>query len=568
MKLPYVDAPFGRGRGRAQGLRCANWRVGLGFALVVGGVGSAHAFNIDTGESDLLVRWDNTLKYSAATRMKSASPALLGNPNSDDGNRNFGKGLISSRFDLFSELDVVYQKSFGLRLSGAAWNDSVYLRPNANPGLAGGAFPNQMSVPANEFTRSARDIHGRDAELLDAFVFGRFDVAGHPLTVRAGRHSLLWGESLFFGGNAIAGGQMPVDAVKLLSVPNTLFKEAIRPVPMISGQVQLNSNVSVAGYLQTSSAKVRTAAVGSYFSVADIAIDGAENLLLGPGVPAAPRLPDVNAKRSGQGGVQLKFRDEDVDYGLYFIRFHNNAPQVVPNIGFVPGVPTPLPVSYYLAYHEAIKAFGASASKNFGDFNVAAEVSFRSNQDLASTQGVDLSALTGGAPTNNSTNPGYAVGRTMHLNISALGSLPRTPLWNEASLAAEIAWNRVLRVTRNAAAADPNATRDGVAFRAVFEPMYRGVLPGLDIGVPVGIGYAPKGSRPLAMNPTAWIPENGGDVSLGLSFTYLDAWRGGLSYTHYYGTAKTLSVGANNAYSWGQSRKDRDFISFSVRRTF
>ena len=50
-------------------------------------------------------------------------------------------------------------------------------------------------------------------------------------TVRAGKHSVLWGESLFFGTNAIAGGQQPFDVVKLLSVPSTQFKEAIRPVP-------------------------------------------------------------------------------------------------------------------------------------------------------------------------------------------------------------------------------------------------------------------------------------------------------------------------------------------------
>ena len=546
------------------GIPTAHSVIAIAVAVVASG---AHADTIETGNPDLTVRWDNTVKYSAAQRLDAPLGVLIADPNSDDGDRNFKKnGLISSRFDLFSELDIVYRKNMGFRMSAAAWYDSVYLRSNANPGFQGGAFPNQTSVAYNQFTRPTRDVHGRDAEVLDAFVFAKFDLGGFGTTVRAGRHSLLWGESVFFGGNAISGGQMPVDVVKLLSVPATQFKEAIRPVPMLSGQVQINPNVSVGAYIQTSESVSRIPASGSYFSNSDLVVDGAENLLLGPGVVPAVRLPDMRAKRWGQGGVQVKLRDNDVDYGFYAIQFHDKAPQVVPNISLTPGGPAP--ISYYLAYHENIKALGASVSKTFGDYNIATELSFHSNQDLASTQGVDVSAFTPAPPTNNSNNPGYAIGRTAHLNVSVLGNVAATALWKEASLVGEIAWNRVLSVTRNAAAIDPRGTRDGVALRVLFEPMYRSVLSGLDVGVPIGVGYAPKGSRPLAMNPNAWIPEGGGDISIGLNGTYLDAWRASLTYTHYYGSAAPLTGGAYNAYTWKQTRRDRDFIAFSARYTF
>lgn len=526
----------------------------------------AQAVEIDAGNDDVKIRWDNTVKASMAYRLEDGSAALLGNPNNDDGNRNFSKGVVSSRVDLFSELDVVYQKSMGLRLSAAAWYDGEYQGANDNPGFAGGAFPNQTSVPYNQFTQATRDVHGNDIELLDAFVFGKFDLAGKATTVRAGRHSLLWGESLFFGGNAISGAQMPVDVVKLLSVPGTQFKEAIRPVPMVSAQSQLSSNVSVGAYLQTKASQSRVAAVGSYFSNADPAVDGGENLLLGPGL-SAPRLPDQKARDSGQGGLQLKVRGEDADFGFYAIQFHSKTPQLVPVLGLTPGGPAP--VGYRMVYHENVQALGASASKTFGDYNVAVEASVRNNQDLASTQGADTSAFTPAPATNNSSNPGYAVGRTAHLNVSALGNLPSNPLWREASLVAELAWNRVIKVTKNAAAADPNATRSGLAFRVQIEPMYRQVMEGIDLSVPIGLGYAPKGSRPLAIsNPNAWIPEGGGDLSIGLNATYLDALRVGLSYTHYFGKAKTFNTGANNAYGWGQTYKDRDFISLSARYSF
>lgn len=530
---------------------------------------SVQATEIDVGNPDTVVRWDNTVKYSVATRLQAADPVLLANPNNDDGDSNFGKGLISNRLDWFSELDVTYQKSFGFRVSAAAWNDAAYRGTNANPGFAGGAFPNQSSVAFNQFTNATRKVHGNDSELLDAFVFGKFDIDGKTATVRAGRHSLLWGESVFFGGNAIAGGQMPVDVVKLLSVPSTQFKEAIRPVPQLSGQIQLNSNVTVGAYVQTGFVSSRVPAVGSYFSTTDPAVDGGENILLG-GPLVASRTGDLRASDSGQGGLQLRMRGEETDYGFYAIRFHDKTPQVVSNLGVVavtPGGPVIAPTSYTQVYHEGITAIGASASRTFGEYNVAMEGSIRRNQDLASSQAVDLSRL--GLPaTNNTDNPGYAVGDTAHINISVLGSLGPNPLWREATLIGEIAWNRVLSVTKNADAADPNATRDGVALRIVLEPTYRSVFNGVDIGVPIGIGWAPNGSRPMAMNPSAWIPEGGGDISLGLNASVKDAWRLTLAYTHYFGEAKTFNVGANNAYSWGQSLKDRDFLSASLRYSF
>jgi hypothetical protein len=528
--------------------------------------GAAGAMELDTGNSDVSVRWDNTVKYSAAARVKSQDPALLTNPNNDDGNRNFGKGLISSRFDLLSELDVVYQRSWGARISAAAWYDSVYNRSNDNPGFPGGAFPNQVSVPHNAFTRETRDIHGRNAEILDAFLFGKFDVDGRSASVRIGRHSLLWGESVFFGANAIAGGQQPVDVVKLVSVPNTQFKEAVRPVPQLSGQFQVNSHVSVAGYYQFRWDKARLPGVGSYFSSADPAPDGSESLLLGPGVPPALRGPDLEARDSGQGGLQVRVRSDFADYGLYAIRYHAKTPQLVPRLVMTPVGPAP--GAYNLAYHEGIKAFGASASKTFGDFNVAIEGSVRDNVDLASSRAGDISAFAPVPPTDNSGNPGYAVGRTAHINISTIGSIGATPLWREANLVGEIAWNRLLKVTKNAAALDPNGTRDGLALRVMLEPVYRGVFDGVDIGIPLGLSWAPKGSRPLSIsNPNAWIPDGGGDVSIGLNARYRDAWRFSLSYTHYYGSKATFNDAAQ-AFTWRQALRDRDFVSASLTYTF
>ena len=559
-------------------------------ALLTATAGSA--MELQTDNPDLKIRWDNTLKLTAAARTSSASEALLESANQDDGNRNFSRGLVSNRVDLLSEFDVVY-KNFGARISAAGWYDGSYSGRNDNPGFAGGAKPNQTSVGFNEFTRDTRDIHGSNLEVLDAFAMARFDLAGHRASMRLGQHTQIWGESLFFGGNAIAGGQGPVDVVKLSSVPGTTFKEVMRPVPQVSGQIQVAPSTTLGAYYQFRWRPSRLPAVGSYFSVGDSSPDGGEQLLLPQAAQGGPfldgnivRAADQRAKNSGQFGFQLRFSGEDADYGAYLIRFHNKSFQQVNNLGVrsvisagpagcvVPGsfatgpgsCGMVAPSSYSLAWHENIVALGLSASRTFGPVNLAIEGSVRDNQDLASSGAVNTQAL-GGPATDNSDNPGYAVGRTAHLNVSTLWQVPETAMWREASLTGEIAWNRVMSITKNPEAVDPNATRDAVSLRVLFEPTYRQVMSGLDLGVPISLGYTPKGSRSMALGPGAMPATGGGDLTIGLNGSYEDAWRFSLAYTHYFGPEGNF-LDANNHFTYKQAMKDRNFISLSVRRTF
>src|SRR5438874_1685893 len=123
---------------------------------------------------------------------------------------------------------------------------------------------------------NTRKLHGRKAEVLDAFVFGATDVGTARVSGRLGRHTVLWGESLFFGANAIAGTQSPVDAIKASSVPGSTTKEIIRPVGQASGQVQLSPALTLMGYYQYEWERTRLPAAGSYFSVGDFLFDGGE----------------------------------------------------------------------------------------------------------------------------------------------------------------------------------------------------------------------------------------------------------------------------------------------------
>jgi hypothetical protein len=536
------------------------------------------AADFSLGGGDVKLNWTNTFRYGAAFRLDDRDPVLLGHPNGDDGDYNFGKGLISNRIELLSELDARSRQGFGARISAAGWYDAVYNSHNDNPGFVGGAVPNQTSVTSDQFTRKTRDLHGRKVELRDAFVQGRLDLGGMPLVVRLGQHALVWGESVFFAANAIAGGQSAYDISRLLADPTAQPKEFVLPVAQLSAQLQLSPDLSLGGYVQFRHRANRLAAVGSYFSVSDVVGDGAERMWIGAGA-AVPREQDLKADDSGQFGLQARWRLGETDLGFYAIRFHDKDPQQVTRLGLIsiPGIqPFVAPTGYYLAYHEATSALGVSLSRSLGEVNLAAEASIRRNQSLGSSgHAVDASALAppGVVPaSDNRDNPAYAVGNTAHVNISAIWALKPSPMWREALLIGEVAWNRLLSCKKSCASLDPNATRDAISLRAVFEPTYRQIVPGLDLGIPVGLGWTPDGSRSV-IGPFAYPAEGGGDVTIGLNGTYEQAWRLNLAYAHFFGKAAPLldlpaDPSIPPSFTYQQGRRDRDFVSVSVRRSF
>jgi len=531
-------------------------QVVVGTVGLLGLVSSSNAFKFET-DSDLEINWDTKVKYSAVYRLKDISPKVADGepaipppgPQLDDGDRNFHKGIVSNRLDIFSEFDATY-KQVGLRVSAAAWYDTIYNKSNDN---TSGTI-NSLSVPAGEFTKATRDVMGRDAEILDAFIFFRSDpYAERPFMFRLGNHTVVYGESLFFGANGIAQAQSPTDLIKLLGVPGSQFKEIIRPVGQISGQVQITPKFSVGAYYQYDWDSTRLPASGSYLSDADFVGDGAESLL------GFRHTADIEAKNSGQGGVSLRYTLGDYDFGLYAARYHEKAPSIYLD---------PISVEYKLVYPEDIDTFGASFSTTIGPSNVAGEVSYRTNAPLVSDPQIVL-----GFNADNNKRPAYAVGKTAHAQISSITLFGKGPFWDGGVFLNELAWNRRLSSSKNPLALDQNTTRDAWAFRMILEPQYFQVWPNVDLSVPIGLGYNPKG-RSSAVGKFNGGVEHGGDVSIGVKANYNNNIKAGLTYVHYLGDANaflvpnTSTVPGPFSLSYDQSLKDRDFLSFVIDVTF
>ena len=339
-------------------------------------------------------------------------------------------------------------------------------------------------------------------------------------------------------------------------------------------------------YYQFEWRRSRFPGVGSYFSVADFADTGGERIIISP-TQYLVRSPDITPP-SAQFGASVHLNTDAADFGFYALRFNAKYPQLYVHAGGAPagamsaavlaapdiehaeayGVPsgtgtggaykinlspafypgTGAVGTYTLVYPDAIQVFGASVSSYVGDSSVAAEISGRRHMPLVSRP----RPVPNGTVADGGANALYAVGDTLHGQVSAITTFAPTSLWNGANLSMEIAGNSVLDVTRNPAARDATRNTFAAAFRAAFEPQYFAVLPGADISLPLAVGYGLVGNSAVdgSLNAKA------GDVEFGVRMVYRAVWEGSLTLTHFIGSPAR------------QPFADRDYLSFSIRRTF
>ena len=230
-----------------------------GVAVVV--CPTVSAFNIDTGDY-LKTRLDITTKYSATMRTENADPSIISNPNFDDGDRAVKRwNMPSNRFDLVGDFEIQHD-NFGFTTSGEYWYDLVYQKGNQN-----NSQPTYNGIgPSNQYVPVTRRIMGRDGQLLNAFFFGEIDLGNDtPLSVRVGRHALIWGESLFAPDNGIAYGMGPLDFIKSALVPNSEAKEIFLPTNQVSFSLQLSQQFEVEGFYQLEWAQVSESGGGQLF---------------------------------------------------------------------------------------------------------------------------------------------------------------------------------------------------------------------------------------------------------------------------------------------------------------
>ncbi len=500
----------------------------LCLVATLGPAGAASLYSAD----GLNLRWDNTLRYSTAFRITPRNAALISNINGDDGDRNFAPGLISNRLGLLSVLDISHG-NYGIHVSGVAWYDTVY---HARTGNRSPATYNAASVPNTRFPRATRDLLGQYAEFADAFVFGNFDWDGTAISMRVGRQNLLWGESLFFDPNSIAAAQSPYDYIKGNSTLADYSKNVYLPVGQAAFTVQPNPIISLSFYYQFEWRASRLPAVGSYLSYLDTYGAGAERLLLRDGQYLA-RGADEKPSNTGQYGANLHLNLDDMDLGFYVLRYHAKYPflKVSPAATGLAGSSG----QFDLDYQKGIELYGFSFSSYIGDDSLSGELSLRRNTPLTSS------------PRYVSSDT-YAKGDVLHGQISSEMRLTGSSLWDSANLGVEVAADDTLDVTQNEPALDPSRGPFNMRIRAFFEPRLFEIVPNLALSFPMSIGYNLTGRS----NTSYTLNEGAGDIEAGVSATYQTVWRAEITLTSYLGSPSA------------QPLADRDFVAFSIERTF
>lgn len=548
----------------------------------------AWAMEIKTGDPDLTVRFDNTVRYNIGVRTQKQDQRVLNTDSYDDSDSKFGRGdAVTNRFDLLSEFDAVYKKSYGVRLSAAAWYDHAYHNTNVktNPAFTVPGFGDLSSAHANnqytDFTK--RYNRGPSGEVLDAFVFGRFNAGSVPAELRLGRHNVYWGESFFSFVHGVAYSQGPVDVRKLAVNPGTEAKEAFMPLNQLSGQVQLSDTVSVAGQYMLQWEPTRLPDGGTYLGAVDFMTTGGGTYVVNPaaaaaanaqaGLPAGtiqpvPFLGVTNRpKDRGDWGVKTTWRPEALDgtLGFYYREYADKLPQIVLG-GLQPGLPIPSDVR--LSYLRDNKLLGVSLAKQIGPVSVGSELVYRKNTGL----------LMGGATVVGS----EPRGDTWHALANVFGTVSNTPFFDTAVYIAELTYSRVAKVTANANnfnavgyAGCPTgdkwdgcATRDALGLALRFEPTWNQVWSGVNVSAPMFVSWGVKGNSPVLFGGY----QGAGSYSFGINANVVNQYTIGLQYNGYLLKAKegvnALGLPSITSVNGIGNTSDRGWVSLTLKTTF
>ncbi len=393
----------------------------LGALAGIAGIAAPQAMAIEFGDGDFSGSFDTTVSYGASWRVEERDNNNVGkavfNPligasgsnaeqraalgrfsvNGDDGNLNYDDGdLVSHAIKITSELDLSWR------------NYGAFLRANY--------FFDFENEDNEKLTQVARDeFVGDRFRLLDAYVYGDWEVGDRFLSLRLGRQAVSWGESTFIQGgiNVIN----PVDVSKL-RIAGAELKEAFLPIDMVWASLDLSDNVSIEALYMFEFEQIDPDPAGTYFSTNDFATPGGQFAMLGFGTfpqpvqnpdnfnrvcsqgdfsgtnlppqiagigcaVAFPRAEDRTPSESGQYGLALRWfapNLNDTEFGFYYLNYHSRLPLIsgtaVTSSSLTSG-------RYFIEYPEDIELYGISFNTTLpGGWAFQGEYSYRDNLPL------------------------------------------------------------------------------------------------------------------------------------------------------------------------------------------
>ncbi len=186
--------------------------------------------------------------------------------NIDNGNLNFDAGESFSQLLKGShDLDIHYD-NVGIFVRGMYYYDFAMMNNDRS-------WTNLLSGDINDPCEDseAKKQVCTDIRLLDAYVYGDFDLGDMPLSVRIGQQVISWGESTL-----IAHGISEINPVDIarLKAPGAELKEAFIPFGAVWASLGVTETFNIEAFYQYTWEKTVLPPPGSYFSTNDFAGDG------------------------------------------------------------------------------------------------------------------------------------------------------------------------------------------------------------------------------------------------------------------------------------------------------
>lgn len=542
------------------------WGGKIGWLWVVVSVallvmsGKAGAFDIQTGQDDLALSWNNTLRYTYNHRVQGQNQAILNSLNFDDGDRNLDVGTVMNRLDVLSEFALVYKKSYGAHISGAGWYDQRYFDHMDNTSASTSNYIDANGNHALGLTRQAKDQNRFGGELLDAFAFGSFNAGNIPINVKVGRSTVVWGEGLLNAMHSISYSQNPIDFYKASSQPGVEVREIFRPQNNLTVTVQPTSTLTLGGeyFLQWEEDKLGE--TGSYFGTYDFALRGGQSLFLAPGY-SVPQGGIIEPRQARDFGFMARWAPEWLDgtLGFYYRNFSDKLPQLgLLTSGGIPG-------KYYWSYASDINLYGISLGKSVAGGSFGAEVSYRTHMPLASSAAL-VTSLPGTGDTFG------ARGNTWHALANYLTILSGMPFWDSLTVMAEVDYNHVDKVTekpelylgRDSYTGIDKPTRDYGEATISITPTWYQALAGVDMTLPLSVGSGLFGNSGVSNGGN----RGAGSYSFGVGADIFQKYNADLKYVGYFGDLQTDATGGIASSTGYGYLRDRGFVSFTLKTTF
>lgn len=349
-------------------LRFAPATAGFAFVGLLPLLVAAHvqAVEFSFADNEISGSIDSTVSYGQLWRVQGQDKTN-DDINTNDGNRNYDTGLVSEVFKVTTDMEITYQ-NYGAFVRGTAFYDTQIMDKRNDYYDSGLVYLPSQNLPRDDsFTRDTRHAAGRNAEILDAYVYGNWDVGDMPLGVRLGKQVFNWGEGLFYRGGVNATN--PVDAGKF-RLPGAEVKEVLIPVEAISFNLGLSDSLSMEAFYQWNWKETAIDPVGTFFSETDLFTEGGNTAYNRSGSLASVLTPngnfggnslygllssnpasglrgsqyansgafkvatidsDLNAKDDGQYGFNFKYIAEGLnstEFGAYFLNYHSKEPYI------------------------------------------------------------------------------------------------------------------------------------------------------------------------------------------------------------------------------------------------